>query len=315
MALHRYLPAVARHGRAGGAHGFAGDDGHDDLSRIALARLVLEPHAVEGGHDLIADLAAENLMDRWFYIRYADPFPHLRLRVRGTELARTLTRVTEWGRSLVDLGLARDIELAGYAPEIARYGGPDVFDAVEQLFRANSEATARLLSRRLDLRPEFLGVATLDTLHAQWGVDLTPYAEHGADPDGAHVRDTRALFRAHRDYLCELLSPWDRQPHEEGRAHRLLFQETFAAQAPAVAQTAEAVRAAAREGVLVGCEDQVLASLAHMQINRLLPIDLDREGRSHALWAHVRRAVRGREAAVGAPPGVAGPSGLGEERR
>ncbi|MGW7050450.1 lantibiotic dehydratase [Streptomyces sp. NPDC054887] len=265
--------------------------------------------------DLVAELTAENLLDRWFYIRYADPFPHLRLRVRGTEPAQTLTRVTAWGRSLVGLGLARDIELAAYAPEIARYGGQDVFDAVERLFRANSEATALLLSRRLDVRPEFLAVAALDILHVQWGADLAPYAEHGAGPDDAHVRDTRALFRAHRDYLCELLSPWDRDPHEEGRAHRLLFQETFAAQAHAVAQTAEAVWAAAREGVLVGSEDQVLASLAHMQINRLLPIDLDREARSHALWAHVRRAVRGREAAAGAPPGAGGPAGPGEERR
>ncbi|MGW9493769.1 lantibiotic dehydratase [Streptomyces prasinus] len=251
--------------------------------------------------DLVGELAAQELLDRWFYIRYADPFPHLRLRVRGTDPARTLTQVTAWGRSLVDLGLARDIELAAYAPEIARYGGPDVFDAAERLFRANSEATALLLSRRLDIRPEFLAVAALDTLHVQWGVDLSPYADHGTGPDETHVRDSRALFRAHCDYLCELLSPWDRDPHPEGRAHRSLLQETFGAQAPAVAETVEAVRAAARQGVLVGSEEQVLASLAHMQINRLLPIDLDREARSHALWAHVRRALRGREAAAGVP--------------
>jgi thiopeptide-type bacteriocin biosynthesis protein len=248
--------------------------------------------------DLVASLRGEGLLGRWFYIRYADPFPHLRLRFRGTDAARTLTQVTAWGRGLVARGLARDVELAGYAPEIARYGGPDVFDAAERLFAANSEATALLLSRRLDIEPEFLAVAALDTLHCQWGLPPDERMGRAGGQDEAHVRDTRVLFREHRAYLCELLSPWDRDPHKQGRAHRLLVQETFAAQAPAVAETAEAVREAARQGLLVGSEDAILASLAHMQINRLLPIDLDREARSHALWAHVLRAVRGRTAAT-----------------
>lgn len=248
--------------------------------------------------DLVAELDVQGLLDRWFYIRYADPFPHLRLRVRGTDAARTLTEVTAWGHGLLAQGLARDIELAGYAPEIARYGGPEVFDAAERLFHANSEATALLLARRLDIRPEFLAVAALDTLFTQWGAEPSRRARHAASEDETQVRDSRALFREHRAYLCELLSPWDRAPHEEGRAHRKLLQEVFAGQASAVARTAEAVRRAEHDGALVGTQDAILASLAHMQINRLLPIDLDREARSHALWGHVLRAVRGREAAA-----------------
>ncbi|SCD49160.1 hypothetical protein GA0115239_10259 [Streptomyces sp. BpilaLS-43] len=81
-----------------------------------------------------------------------------------------------------------------------------------------------------------------------------------------------------------------------------------------MAETVEAVRAAARQGVLVGSEEQVLASLAHMQINRLLPIDLDREARSHALWAHVRRALRGREAAGVPTTSTAHTAAAGEVR-
>ncbi|CAM5351521.1 Lantibiotic dehydratase OS=Streptomyces rimosus subsp. rimosus (strain ATCC / DSM 40260 / JCM 4667 / NRRL 2234) OX=1265868 GN=SRIM_031545 PE=4 SV=1 [Streptomyces rimosus subsp. rimosus] len=121
--------------------------------------------------DLVAELRGQDVLDRWFYLRYADPFPHLRLRVRGTDADQVLTRVTAWGRDLVGQGLARDIEIAGYAPEIARYGGPETFDAVERLFQANSEATAELLSLRLGMEPEFLAMAALDTLYAQWGVE------------------------------------------------------------------------------------------------------------------------------------------------
>ncbi|WP_088801361.1 MULTISPECIES: lantibiotic dehydratase [unclassified Streptomyces] len=248
--------------------------------------------------DIVTELREQGLLERWFYIRYADPFPHLRLRVRGADAPRNLALLTAWGRDLVSQGLARDLELAGYAPETARYGGPEVFDAAERLFQANSETTALLLAQRLDIRPEFLATAALDTLCAQWGIPLSLRAAHAAGQDDAVVREARTLFRAHRDYLCELLSPWDRAPDAEGRAHRKLLADVFAAQAPTVAQMAEHVRLAARSGSLTGSEDQILGSFAHMQINRLLPIDLDREARSHALWGHVLHAVRGRRAAA-----------------
>ncbi len=247
--------------------------------------------------DLVAELHGQGVLDRWFYLRYADPFPHLRLRVRGTDADQVLIRVAAWGRGLVGQGLARDIEIAGYAPEIARYGGPETFDVVERLFQANSEVTAELLSLRLGMEPEFLAMAALDTLYAQWGVEPSRRAGHDGRDD-ARVRETRGLFRGHRAYLCELLSPWDRSPHEEGRAHRELLAGVLAAQAPAVARAAEAVRAADRDGALVGSADQILASLAHMQVNRLLPIDLDREARVHALWGQVLHAIRGRMAAT-----------------
>lgn len=248
--------------------------------------------------DLLSTLRQHDLLDRWFYIRYADPFPHLRLRVRGTHAARVLAEVTLWGRDLVERGTARDIGLDAYAPEIARYGGPEAFDVVEQLFQASSEAVALLLSRRLDIKPEFLAVAAVNSLYEQWGARPAQRRADSGGPDDTQMRETRELFRRHRDYLCELLSPWDRAPDEHGRAHRLQLAEAFATQAPAVARAAETVRKAQQNGSLVGSEDQVLASLAHMQINRLLPIDLDREARSHALWAHAARAIRGRMAAA-----------------
>ncbi|MEV4427714.1 lantibiotic dehydratase C-terminal domain-containing protein [Streptomyces sp. NPDC053792] len=43
---------------------------------------------------LVAGLKGEGLLNRWFYIRYTAPFPHLRLRVHGTDPARVLTQVT-----------------------------------------------------------------------------------------------------------------------------------------------------------------------------------------------------------------------------
>ncbi|WP_318279939.1 lantibiotic dehydratase [Streptomyces griseoloalbus] len=248
--------------------------------------------------DIVRELRERQLLDRWFYMRYADPFPHLRVRVRSSETSLAPALLTAWGRSLVGQGLAQDFQVAGYVPEIARYGGPASFDAAEAVFEANSEVTAALLAVRPDIRPEFLAVAALDTLHAQWGV---PPADRGRHARGTHEDETRKLFQENRDYLCELLSPWDRYTHPRGSEHRGLLEPVLATQLPAVRHAADTVRRAAADGDLVGGEEQILASLAHMQVNRLLPIDLEREARCHGLWSHVLRALRGRMAAEEAP--------------
>ncbi|MFD6885639.1 lantibiotic dehydratase [Streptomyces sp. NPDC059957] len=245
--------------------------------------------------EIIAELREAELLERWFYMRYADPFPHLRVRVRTADGPAVLARIAAWGHGLVGRGPAQDIAVASYVPETARYGGPAVFDPVEAVFEANSEATAALLAEHPGIKPEFLAVAALDTLSAQWGV---PLADRAAPLTGdAYEAQTRKEFQAHRDYLCELLSPWDRYTHPEGSRDRLLLESVFAAQAEAVRHAAETVRQAAAHDDLTGSEEQILGSLAHMQVNRLLPIDLQREARCHSLWRQALHAVRGRLAA------------------
>ncbi|HEX4816826.1 MAG TPA: thiopeptide-type bacteriocin biosynthesis protein, partial [Nonomuraea sp.] len=262
--------------------------------------------------ELVAELRAAGLIDRWFYLRYADPRPHLRVRCRGPA-AELLPALAAWGEELAGRGMAADLQLATYEPELARYGGPRVFDAAERFFEANSDVTAELVARRLDLRPEHLAVAAVDTLCAQWGVPLLQRLDlvpgHHAD-DESHRR-----FREHRAYLCELLRPDDRRPHPRGRADRELLAAVLAPQRPAAEAVAAAVRAAASDlgetetmeapgGETPRAEAgdgarRILGSLLHMQINRLMPIDLDRESRCYVLWRHTLRAIRGRLVAEG----------------
>ncbi|MGW2487268.1 lantibiotic dehydratase [Streptomyces sp. NPDC001606] len=250
--------------------------------------------------ELIAELRAEDAVDRWFYIRYADPRPHLRIRVRS-ERSSVLGRLAAWGRSLVDAGLAQDVTMDSYCPETMRYGGPATFESIERLFEANSDTTAHLIAARADLPQlvdEHLAVAAVDTLHRHWGVPLAERMDllPGHRDDNA----TRDEFRKARAYLCELLLPWDRSTHEEGRAHRMAIAAALAPQEPAVRAASAAVREVADRGRLAVQPAHLLGSLAHMQINRLLPVDLAREERCYGLLRHTLRALRGRLAAEGA---------------
>ncbi|MEV3989785.1 lantibiotic dehydratase [Streptomyces sp. NPDC049837] len=263
---------------------YAARDLHDEIAATELPVLVRD---LRGAVDL----------DRWFYIRYADPDPHLRIRVRTWSACQSGTAahtLLVWGESLVRRGLASRLELATYHPEISRYGGPAAYDAVERFFEANSEVSTELLRLVWDgeLDPEAVTIAAVDALYAQWGLDVRERL--AAMPRPAEDKEARERYKKDRDYLCELLAPWDRRPHPLGRAHHERLAAVLDRQADAVRRAAHAVAGAEAAGTLWGTRDAILASLAHMQVNRLLPMDRPAENRCYLVWGHVLGCLRGR---------------------
>lgn len=267
---------------------YAAKDVHDEIVVNHLRKFVTE-------------LRTTGEADRWFYIRYADTMPHLRIRIRaGSDqgAGRVLTRLMEWGKDLVERGIASDLQVAAYHPEIGRYGGPAAFDPIERLFEAGSDLSSELLSmlwhKSIDADPDLVTIAAVDALYAQWGLDVPQRlaATHTPLEDLA----ARDRYRAQRDYLCTLLQPESRRPHARGRAHHDLLAPVFARHAAAAARAASAVAEAEAAGVLRGSRDSILSSLAHMQVNRLMPIDRAAEERCYLVWRQTLRCLRGRPA-------------------
>ncbi len=108
-------------------------------------------------------LAADGALERWFYVRFADPRPHLRLRVHG-DPATLRRRVEPWlltqAEQLRATGSLWKVELATYVREVERYGGREAIEHVEEVFAADSRACARLL-----------GIVGRDPA-ARWGATL-----------------------------------------------------------------------------------------------------------------------------------------------
>ena len=98
------------------------------------------------------DLVRSDRVDRWFFLRYADPQPHLRVRLRATDefgsevRERVVAAAEAWLQKDRVLRYAFDT----YDPEYERYGGEDSLQAVEQFFYADSEVCAEQLSRTRD---------------------------------------------------------------------------------------------------------------------------------------------------------------------
>lgn len=212
--------------------------------------------------DFCARVLSDDLAEDWFFIRYADPERHLRIRFRGgaDTLATTLApRLYRWAAGLIDDGRARRLCVDTYEPEVERYGGPAGLAISEKLFAVDSRAVADLL--RLD-RPEHtvLAARTVDDLLAALGFDETArvewYREHVPDrrPTGEDYRRRQADLRA------ALSAP------EFGGEATAVLEDRRAAIEPLAARFDEL----AARGDLWQSKSRIARSLVHLHCNRLL---------------------------------------------
>jgi hypothetical protein len=110
-----------------------------DLQDAVLIRHLPELAARLGGQVL------------WWFIRYDDPEPHLRLRLTvGTrEFGPAAELAGAWTSQLRDAGLITRVSWETYYPETARFGGTAVMDAAEEFFAADSGDRAGVLITRV----------------------------------------------------------------------------------------------------------------------------------------------------------------------
>lgn len=234
--------------------------------------------------DLVAPLVA-SLPDgddapTWFFIRYADPEPHLRLRIaasRHLSAPELLARLHEQAAPLLDGGRLRKLVLDAYEPETDRYGGPEALPFIERWFRHDSEAALTLVAASAgasgsDLRWR-LALVGARLILDDFGFGPEPAQEILRAVDKgyrAEFATSRALdgvisrrFRDHRPELEALLA---RAGAEEVPAELAPLRRRTERTRTLVA----ALLALAGEDRLAAPLPDILASLMHMHINRLL---------------------------------------------
>jgi len=234
---------------------------------------------------------AEGALDRWFFLRYADPEWHLRLRLRA-DPARlwsvVLPRLHDVTAPLLDDGRLARVSLDTYEREVERYGGSAGVELAEAAFEADSEAALAIVRR-------FEGEGGAD---ARWRLALRGVhgllVDLGLDLDARHrvmvgMRDPLVAERA-------LGSAIDRQLGARYRAERLALEALLATSAGdghpldaglvalversrALAPVVAELRGLAAAGRLSGAVADLAPSLVHLHVNRVLRA----EHRAHEL--------------------------------
>ncbi|WP_051579830.1 lantibiotic dehydratase [Pseudonocardia acaciae] len=242
-------------------------------------------------------------VERWFFLRYRDPEPHLRLRFHGRPgaLAALLPRLRDWAAELRAGGMCRRLALDTYEPELERYGGPDAMAAAETAFQADSEAACTLLrlvhGGRLDVDPVLLASANIVTLARAFLGDAERTVDWLAEAyrKGEHHRAFTASRRRAMRLVDPYLDPADPGAHAayggfEGQPGGADVLAAWARRAPAVASYAAALAALGEKATTE--PGAALASLVHPQFNRFHGIDADAERRAVAIARGATQAHR-----------------------
>jgi lantibiotic biosynthesis protein len=159
--------------------------------------------------DLCQQALASGAAKDWFFIRYADPDPHLRLRFRGRPdrlIGELAPQLCSWANNLISDGLCSRLCLDTYEREIERYAGAEGTSLAESIFGADSRfaVEALRLSRNglLTIDLTELAVLSIDDLLAGLGADqaqrLTWYQQQAPsrNTSGKEYRRRQAALRA-----------------------------------------------------------------------------------------------------------------------
>lgn len=231
----------------------------------------------------------------WFFIRYADPEPHLRIRFRGDPnrlVDELLPEVCDWAAQLMVSRQIARFAMDTYEREVTRYGGPGGVAWAEAFFFIDSAATGDLLGRligELERGPKIdrlsLAAISIDRMLADLG--LCPderlrwcRAQVGSrHASGEPYRQAKVALRA-------WFSPLQRTMHWPGWLPDLLDERGRSLLALGVRR-----RALLDRGEASGNGESVLRSLVHMHCNRLLGIDSGGEEKALGMLLRLRESL------------------------
>lgn len=272
---------------------------------------------------LVAAALEDGILDSWFFLRYADPRPHIRLRLHGEAGKLTGALLPELAAvSESSPGAVWKLQLDTYEREVERYGGPEAIALAEEVFFADSEAVLEILDR-LEEGPQGteerwrLALRGIDALLDDLGLDLTArraLAERQrrdlCEELGADASVGRALGRRYRELSGELEGLLD--PSRDAESPLAPGIEVLRARSGRLAPAVGALGQLDREGRLSAPLAEVAASLVHMHVNRMLRSDHRRQ--EYVLYdflcrLYASRAARSREEASrpGEPRGTLPP--------
>ncbi|QBD82911.1 hypothetical protein EPA93_45900 [Ktedonosporobacter rubrisoli] len=234
------------------------------------------------------------LAEDWYFLRYADPDPHIRVRFRGnaTVLMHQLTpELSRWATQLMMDGPCLKFTFDVYEREIERYGGPGGMLAAEAFFAADSITTAEFLyllsARIVTLERIVLAVLSIDTLLAQLG--LTPVKRLQWCRERAQSRSASgAAYRHYKAQLRALLGAPAALSTLAGGEH---IEKIFSSQNVSMIRIAQQLAEAASQQELSQSLTGIYSSFVHMHCNRLLGLKREEEQMAYHLHRRIREGL------------------------
>lgn len=254
----------------------------------------------------LEEMLGAKLINSYFFIRYADPRFHVRLRLAGSPdalLSRVLPRLRDHLQPEIRKHAVASIVVDSYERETERYGGVSSIELAEAIFFHDSRAVLRALRVLGDdmngdtrWQAALVGIDRLLQDFGLVGPDQIAILHGLVDGPPAHrlfLRDKNTRkslarkFREHRNILQELLFESTRVPGA--------LETCFADRSSEVRPLATSYLAAQENGKLSTDMNGIIASFVHMFVNRFLrSAHREQEFVLYDLLLQARKAQRAR---------------------
>lgn len=206
----------------------------------------------------------------WFFLRYADPDIHLRVRFSGPRdllLERILPAVHDWLDTMLSANIVQRVQSDTYVPEIRRYGGEAAMPLVEQLFHADS---AMHVSALRDPRLQNVETRLIFGVRSAWNT---------LDDFGFDDEEKLSLLTQRSGDMIAEFGGSSRLKKQIGDHYRHLqsrielpdsaFQDFLEERSHAQRPIADALHDLQQNTLLKTNLTAIVASLIHMSLNRL----------------------------------------------
>lgn len=223
--------------------------------------------------NILQSLIDQNVIDKWFFIRYYDPSSHLRLRLHFVDQADVglgIAPITEFLNAYVKDGRIWDVSINTYLREMERYGVGGI-DHVETLFHLDSKNCVETIRFLTDSGTDNLrwlaALFNIDSYLSIFGFNaeekhsyLKSYIDNNEEYKSSSFRKSvQHKYNIHRKEIEELFTGGK----ENSNIHELICVLT--AQQERLTPMLEKIRENAKES-----SNSILLSLIHMSVNRMM---------------------------------------------
>lgn len=249
-------------------------------------------------NNMCNNLLNENVIDKYFFMRYADPKQHIRLRFHGNPErlnATVLPILNQWFYNLQDEGLIQNAEISTYEREVERYGGPKLINLAEEIFFYDSKVVSQLLflTRIEGVELTLDEIATISVIHyldsfglsfkdqLSWFNSIVSYKEYLKD-----FRNNRQTFMRIGNNDDNWMSL--RDSYINGNKILSILDQRD----NSIKSFIKKMRYTHEQQELYNDVEDILGSIIHLHLNRLIGIDRTRETKIMTLVRHTLYNLR-----------------------
>ncbi len=235
---------------------------------------------------------------KWFYIRYQEEKPHIRLRLHGASegvYEQIMGKLSDWSARLLLQESIRHVSFDLYERELERYGGMACIEQAEDVFCADSQMCCTLLEMAAlpsHTRPLFV-FAALGVIHFLKHLDgqLSSMAQLLSP-----METEKALLSGCRPHLKQVVQDAQMlffQENNEQIEDPLLLhlKQAFTLSSGAMQCYREKIEELEQKHTLQNTKEQILDSFLHMHCNRLLGTDAQLEKKARVLAYHILKKM------------------------